>query len=327
MQNKVRRVTEEDRQRLPTFSYSRLEVKRNCDMQYDLKYNQKKHADETTLALELGSLCHYCLEQKGKMLKAGGKADYDELTRILEEGTDGAGTDSQGKPTERLAGIRELSKRYFEQWYAKDDASGMDYSEKTAVFLRVLRTEMDDSRESGWEPVYFERPFTFVWNDRAIMTGFIDRIDRKGEDYRTIDYKTSKKVYDKAKLATSLQFGIYALAILSQFHCLPAESVYRFVLIDKMQFALSKGWEARLDLALDKVLDQIEECERTEQWKPSPTPLCHWCPYCQHNPDAKKYKTECRYYSLWTPENKVWSVNQVYEPEKAKATEQRKLWF
>ena len=63
-QGKVRGVTEADRGVLPRLSYSGLETFRNCEYQYNLKYGEKKYTKETTLALELGSLCHLILELK-----------------------------------------------------------------------------------------------------------------------------------------------------------------------------------------------------------------------------------------------------------------------
>ena len=61
-EGKVRGVTETDRRMLPRLSYSGLETFRNCEYQYHLKYGEKKYTKETTLALELGSLCLLILE-------------------------------------------------------------------------------------------------------------------------------------------------------------------------------------------------------------------------------------------------------------------------
>ena len=161
-----------------------------------------------------------------------------------------------------------------------------------------------------------------------MISGFIDRIDEKEGNLRTVDYKTSKKVYEQSKLATSLQFGIYALAILNDFGKLPIESKYRFILIDQSQYALTKGWEERLIKALDKLFEEIEGNENSGIWAPKPTPLCHWCNYCEHNPDANDYKHECEYFSLWTPTNKTFKTNKIFNPsENLQKLEKRKIVF
>ena len=320
----VRPVREEDRGVLPVFSYSKMEVYKNCPYQYDLKYNQKKFTDDTSIALELGSLLHYVLEQKGKMLtqKTGSifdypVVDYEWLDKIMLNGV----TETDEKTKEHLLGINDLKKKYFETWYEKDNASGMTYEDKMQVFDKVLHNEMEWSCENEfWRPYLFEYEFEFVWHDRAIIKGFIDRIDKKDEEYQTIDYKTSKKVYDSSKLATSLQFGIYALAILNDFGVLPSQSKYRFILLDETQSALTKGWEKRLIKALDNIFDKIDADEKAGVYKPSPSPLCHWCNFCSHNPDATDYKFDCEYYSLWTPDNKTFSVNRQFEVGDVKNT-------
>lgn len=321
LRNKVRCVTEEDRKKLPTFSYSKLDVFKNCPFQYNKKYNEGMYTNDTSIALELGSLCHYVLEQKGKMIVAGQTVDYNMLQDILQNGV----TEVDEKTKEEIPGVIQLKKKYFDIWWENDNASGMTYEDKMLVFDKVLHKEME---EDDWVPAAFELQFEFVWDERVIIKGFIDRIDTKNGDFRTIDYKTSKKVYDSSKLATSLQFGIYALAILTIFGVLPTENQYRFILLDDRQYALTKGWEKRLIKALDKIFDQIDECGEKGFWKPNPTPLCHWCNFCRHNPDAHEFKDICEYFSLWTPTNKSFAVNKEWNPEENNSTEaKRKLVF
>ena len=257
--NKIRSTTFEEDKKIPTFSYSKIEVYKNCPMQYKLKYIDKKYSNDTSLALELGSLCHYILEQKGKMIKEENTVDYTKLINCLHKGVN----ETDEKTKECLIGIDKLKKKYFETWYEKDNASGMTYDDKLKIFEDVLHKEME---KSEWQPTYFEFPFEFIWNNKVKIRGFIDRIDTRiiiedGKEilqYRTIDYKTSKKIYEEKQLPTSLQFGIYALAILNEFGTLPIQSEYHFILIDKIQFALTKGYEKRLIKALDKVFEEIE---------------------------------------------------------------------
>lgn len=315
LKSKIRQVTQEDISSLPVFSYSKMDTHINCPYQYNNAYNLGMRSKDTSIALELGSLCHYVLEQKGHMLTEQKSVDYEQLQDILINGT----TTYDEKTKEEILGVNALKKKYFDIWHDPDNASGMTYEEKMKVFDKVLRAEME-TNEEGWQPYLFEHHFEFVWDNRAIIHGFIDRIDVKdptdlSKGVKTVDYKTSKKIYDQKKLATSLQFGVYALAILNEFDVLPNVSEYRFILIDEKQYALTKGWEKRLIKAIDKIFDKIDECESTGIWKPSPTPLCHWCNYSGTNPNAHEYKDECEYFSLWTPTNKTFEVNKVFDIE------------
>lgn len=318
--NRIRPVAETDKE-LPVFSYSKIEVFKNCPLQYRYKYIDKKYSQDTSIALELGSLCHYVLESKGRMIAAKQNVDYDKLNSILFNGV----SETNEKTKEELLGVSQLKRKYFEVWHEADNASGASYDEKIKLFVQVLHEEMEDTE---WKPTYFERPFEFVWDNKVILKGFIDRIDVKDGQYRTIDYKTSKKVYEQNKLATSLQFGIYALAILNEFGVLPVESKYRFILIDDEQYALTKGWEKRLIKTLDKAFGDIEASEKKEIFIPKPSPLCHWCNFCQTNPEATIYRNDCEYFSKWTPTQKTFEVNKKWNAlENMNNTTKRKLVF
>lgn len=318
--NRIRPVTDDDKN-LPVFSYSKMEVFKNCPLQYRYKYIEKKYSQDTSIALELGSLCHYVLEQKGKMIVSGETVDYEKLNDILMNGV----TETDEKTKEKLLGVNQLKRKYFEVWHEADNASGASYDEKIKLFDKVLHNEME---ETDWKPTYFEKPFEFVWDNKVILKGFIDRIDTKDGQYRTVDYKTSKKVYEQSKLATSLQFGVYALAILNEFGVLPIESEYRFILIDDKQYALTKGWENRLIKAMDKVFGDIEASEKKSVFVPKPSPLCHWCNFCQTNPEATIYRNECEYFSKWTPTQKTFEVNKKWNAlENINTAPKRKLVF
>lgn len=304
---KVRSVANADRGVLPRLSYSGLEVYKTCPFQYNLKYGEKKYSKDTTLALELGSLLHKIEEERVKDIIVGVPIDYDNLEFILKYGT----VETDSKTREHILGLDELKRKYFEEWYTPDNASGMTYEEKMEVFKKSMYHEMEDT--SIWRPVYTELPFEFVYKDRVIFNGFIDRVDQNiYGSFRTVDYKTSKAIYKSDKIATSLQFGIYALAIYQMFGRIPISFLYRFILIDESQKAMTKGWEKRLEKTLDNTLDKIDQNKKSGIWIPKPSPLCAWCNFSMTNPKAHEFKGDCEYYSLWTPESKDWHVNKRY---------------
>ena len=307
---KIRPVEQNDRGVLPKYSYSGLSVLKQCPYQFNLKYNANKRSEESTLALQLGTLLHYVLEQKGKTIRNKVEVDYDILRNILMNGT----TETDDKTQEAIKGLTALKKEYWETWGIAD-TEGRTYDEKIKLFMNVLETEMQ--KEQEWTPCLFEHPFEFVYDNKIILHGFIDRVDINMDNgqYRVVDYKTNKKPFPDKDLPTALQFGIYALAILNEFGILPVEYQYRLILLDQEQYALSSGWENRFISAMDKLLKLLDECKESNEWIPKPTPLCHWCSFCWTNPDAKEYKAECPYYSKWTPNNKTFEVNQVYDAD------------
>lgn len=314
----LRVVEETDRKELLTVSYSKLELFLNCHYKYKLKYIDKNFDSSRAIALNLGSICHKVLELKAQMLMEGKTVDYEYLKNVLYEGYE--------DDDEEIWGIDSIRCWYFEDWAVPDNKSGMTYDEKVDVFWKeVVPNEMEDD---DWEVVGCEVPFEFVYDDRVIFHGFIDRIDQnKDGDIRVVDYKTSKASYDSTKLATPLQMVIYGMACFLKYGKLPKEYLYRFVLIDEAQIGCTEGYLKRAITKLNKTFDAIEKCEETSVYEPTPSPLCYYCTFCKNNPSAEaKFKNLCEYHSLWTPYNKTFNVNKRYNalaPEK----EQRKLIF
>lgn len=318
----IREVTDEDR-KLPRFSYSRIEQFLNCPMAYDFKYNKHMYSKDTSLALELGSLLHAVLERKGHMLVNKEEININTLDKIISDGI----IETDEKTKEPLLGINALKSKYWEIW-SVPDSEGRTYNEKIELFHDVLIKEMQD--DDDWYPYAFEMPFEIVWDDRVILNGFIDRIDTNGELFRVIDYKTSKKVFSKDKLPTSLQFGIYNLAILNkkEINQLAYENIYRFILLDDEQRALTKGWEKRLIKKLTQIFDSVEAKEKSNKWEPKPSPLCYWCYTSGTNPDAHEFKGVCEYNLLWTPTNKTFEKKKEWNALEDKETKtKRQLIF
>ena len=307
----IRKYDSNKDKNLPEFSHSRLECLDHCAYQYNLKYNENKTTSDTTLALQLGSICHLALEHKGLMIQQG-KVDYDTLEKLLIEG--GESDDGHGH-TVKVTGIAELKKTYWDSW-SVPDTEGHDCIYKLDIFMKILHTEMEE--DDGWIPFKFEEPFRYVYKDKAVLLGFIDRIDYRdinGErEYRLVDYKTSKKIFPDNKLPTSQQFAIYEAALLLEYGKTAVKNMYRFICIDDKQYALTNGWEKRFIAHLDKLFDKLDNYKKTNLYPPSPSPLCHFCSYCITNKDATTYKNECPYYMKWTRENKDFSVNQEWNP-------------
>lgn len=299
LRNVVRPVTEEHRKKLPAYSHSKLECFTNCPMQYYLKYEQKKYSKDTTLALELGLICHRVYELAAHQWDEG-IMRYQDLWEVMENG------DSQ----EQIIGLKQIKRKYFEEWF-EPDSEGHSYDWKIKQFRKGLVdyfTEMDE-----WIPKSQEMFFEFVFNDRAIIQGYIDAIlINLGGDLLCQDFKTSKKLFPDNKIPTSQQFGIYCMGILNKYGRIPVQCDYKFILLDKTQNALTDGFAKRLIVKLNKTLDAIDKNQKTGEWKPSPSPLCAFCNYSSTNPKAKQYKNECQYYSLWTPDNKVFGVNKIW---------------
>ena len=293
---------------LPTDSYSSLDLLDHCTYQYKFKYIDKFRSSKGSLAMECGTCLHKCLEIKGRCIINKEPIDYDYLQEIAREGC----LDVTEKGNEQILGFNQLKKKYFDDYYKIDENTGMNYDQKLQLFFaEVLPDRMEDDK---WEIVGTEVPFRFIYDNRVVIKGFIDRIDRNKEngELRITDYKSSKKVYDKTKLATPLQHFIYDLACVAIYGQIPTDHVYDFILLNKIQTGAdgvcTKRYIQRGLKKLDKLLDLKEELIKNNSWIPHPTPLCYWCAYHSDSPFSDpQYKGVCKYHLLWTPDNKTFA--------------------
>lgn len=300
-------------------SYSSLDKLSQCPYAWDLIYNQKKRPDEKTLALDLGNLCHKALEVASLTF---GEDDIgvEHFGWVIENGF--AGTDKMGKQEETIPSLSQIVVEYAHDWLAPDEKCEYTYDERVDNFYRYVPQFFQKQRELGFDSAKAEVKFEVPFED-IILFGSIDLIlfNSKEKKIKIVDYKTSKKVFDHSKLVSPLQMYIYLLAAK---HLFPEWELdcceYQFILLGEEAKVEAKGWQKRCDTKLRKLLDELKRCKENDEWKPSPSPLCHWCNYCIHNENAKQYADECPYYSLWTPNNKTYEVNKRWDSEEVKKT-------
>ena len=316
MLSKIRPYNEETDSNLEKFSHSKLECFDHCPRNFMLKYRYNNYLGIDSVATAVGSIVHKVLELKGICKMEKKEVDYEYLKEVLMNGY----KDNE----ESLIGINKIKIEFRDEWEEFDTKSLLTYDEKIEVFLdSVLTNEMEDEE---WEVIGTEVPFSFVYDNKYVIRGFCDRIDAKRDndgniiDIKCVDYKSSKTVFQRSKIVSSQQFGIYSMAIYLMYGMLPSEHEYSFVLIDEKQSnkdgVCTSGYIKRILKKIDKLFESIEEMDSTGCFKPNANQLCHWCDFCEHSVNGQEpYNTYCDYYSLWTPYNRTFAVNKEYSPE------------
>ena len=279
--------------------------------------------------MEIGTILHKALELKGQMKMNNLEVDYDYLKKVVSEGFD----EECDRSDKHILGISELKEKYFEEFYVPDNKSGMNYEEKMEIFYeKILPTRMESAI---WVPIATEQDFELVYDDRVIIHGFIDRVDKNIEtgELKITDYKSSKAVFPDKEIKTPMQHIVYDLACMVLYGKPADVHEYDFILIDKIQEACSSGYFKRGINKLNKLLDSMDEMSEKGEFPPKASPLCFWCPYHSTSPNADPmYSGLCQYHSLWTPENKTFATlnpygqNDYFEPKK-EIKSQRKLVF
>lgn len=328
LQGRIRDVSPEDRKKLRTFSFSKLDVFNTCPYQYDLKYNKKNYPEQKAIHLDLGVVAHYILQRKAECIMKHQPINYNELYNLMDTGA--VDIDPNGKKT-TIIGIPEIKKKFgFEAWFEPDNKSGMNYEEKIKLFKEtVLINELpiDDK----WQVFGAELPVGFVYKYgetedgsplEIILQGSIDCVYADNLEHPTkfkiVDYKTGKKKFEDKDVVTSLQQSIYGLHMYNTYGVLPSEYEYRFVFINETQKANTLGYLKRVLTKMDKLMSKIDEGLVTGAHQAKPTPLCNWCQFKDGAVGSiPPYSQLCEYYSLWTPDNKTFAVNKPWSPETA----------
>ena len=149
-----------------------------------------------------------------------------------------------------------------------------------------------------------EVPIDYMYGDKG-FTGSIDRLiyDTATNTYLIQDIKSWQimegKHDDDRKLP--VQLAVYSLALsemencaLDNIHC-----QYDLPLLDNIYDAGDPGFIDTTKEHLDEWFAEIA----AENWKPTVSSLCAWCPFSATNPDSTTaFKYLCPYHSIWDRE-------------------------
>ncbi len=297
---------------LPRFSYSKLNTYVTCPMKYKLKYVDGNYDQSDAIHLDIGNISHKVLEIKYRNIIDEIPVDYNYLKEVF---FNGIAEETEKDKGNFLIGINAIKDKFGHETFTEvNSKSNLSYDDKIITFTEYIHT---DDIGDDWQPLAVELPFEFVYQDRVILHGFIDRVVVNNKWYlRVVDSKSSNKVFEDKDLTTPLQMFIYDLACEDIFGKRPIEHIYDMILLGEKQYACTKGYYNRGIKKLDKILNNIFDSEITGEYLPKPTPLCHWCEFSETNPNTAFYlQGLCDYYSLWTPENKTFKTNKDYIPD------------
>jgi RecB family exonuclease len=179
--------------------------------------------------------------------------------------------------------------------------------EERAAFVQGVKIIQDYFRQNNpadFNIVNLESRFQIEIGEkenRHIISGIIDRIDRTVDGFEIIDYKTTKKMPTQDRVEGDTQLSVYLAAFLSYY---PEERKN----LDKLKVSLyflkhgvklsAKRTEEQLKENEAVFLETIKLIEE-EKFEPTISPLCDWCGYQNICPmwkhkfkEARKIDTE-----------------------------------
>lgn len=294
------------------YSYSKVNTYKSCGWKYYLTYNEGHFTYSDTLVSELGTLVHHCEEVIGGLLQRGIPVDYDKLKdEFLNINI------PKTSKFDLKGGIygANLLKQKYPMDYFKTNDRGQSFATKVDNYLNsgIYRLENWLKMNPGYKVYGVEKYFSISFCDQT-LSGYIDRIFYNEEEntYIIEDIKTKDKPFKDEELVTPLQFVFYNMALQNIINDPSATIMCRYDLpmCEMKQDAGTSGFVKRGEDELRQIFSKIEQ----KDFAPSPSPLCAWCPFSPTNPNQpEEGKLLCPYYSLWTPEKKVYAVAASWE--------------
>jgi DNA helicase-2/ATP-dependent DNA helicase PcrA len=164
------------------FSVSQFISYQKCPRLYQYRYLMKI-PEKPRYYFDFGSSIHKIVEQLTKQLK-------------------------EGKPINQDIAYTFLAKYWDPKGYKTKLDEQRDYAEAKVV----LNVFLQEQAKSQSEIVDIERWFeTSIGGVR--LRGIIDRIDKTGQGFTVIDYKTSKKAQSLNELKNDMQLLVYSIAV------------------------------------------------------------------------------------------------------------------
>jgi DNA helicase-2/ATP-dependent DNA helicase PcrA len=241
---RLRRGDPTGREGEPTLvlSYSSIAAYRDCPRQYWYRHVQRLPVVQSAEAVQ-GVIMHETLRRAGEARREG--ADVTART------------------------LRSMHREVWSETAFPDPRRAATFERNGAAQLEAYRCK------GGLEglPEHLEQPFTIAV-DGWKLSGIVDRIDRTGDGWRIIDYKSGRPL---ARGRRDLQVALYALGAESALHLDPVELEIVY---------LASGESVRVEHTRDLLSDaarqgtEVAEGVRSGRFEARPDRRrCRLCPY------------------------------------------------
>lgn len=237
---------------LDKYSFSQIEVFEKCPLQYKFRY-LLRIPEPDSAALSFGSSVHKALELFYKDVQKEEKLTVERLIEYFKQSFIPYGFISSS--------AREKAKKHGE---------------------RILARYFETFHQEHGSIIALEQNFVLKLKENNkiyIITGKIDRIDKKDGFYEIIDYKTGKMPAE-TELKKSLQLGIYALSAMDKnLFALPQEKIkLTFYYLDKNEKFTFLAKDRDLDKIKKQVVNTLDKLQQSS-FEPVVGRHCDWCSF------------------------------------------------
>jgi RecB family exonuclease len=255
-------------------SYSALDTFEQCPLKYKYQVVEKIKAPKTKEAV-FGSVLHETLEWFHKQTPVS--PTLDELLNFLKSIWPAKDNSvfSEDEDMIYFSEAIKILKNYYENYLKiKDNFSVLGTETRFEVML-----ENPENKE-----------------EKCVLVGIIDRIDKTKDGIEVVDYKTTKKLPSQEDIHNSTQMSLYCLGVINrwpQFAEKGLENIKLTLYYLKHQETISTHrTQEQLNKIQEHVWKKLKEIE-ISKFEAAPSALCDWCGYKKICPMWKHlYKEE-----------------------------------
>lgn len=239
-------------------SYSALDTFKQCPLKYKFQVIDKIKSPKSKEAI-FGNKIHSALEYFHKNQPAS--PTLDELLDFIKQNWDSTIFQNEQEDMIYFSEAIKILKNYYEHYLKiKENFTVLD----TETRFEVLLENPQDKEQ------------------KCLLAGIIDRIDKTKTGIEIIDYKTAKRLPSQEDADNSLQFSLYCLGTVNrwpQFLNYGLENIKLTFYYLKHQETLSTTrTKEQLDRIQEQIWEKLAQIEKSE-FQPMPSPLCDYCGY------------------------------------------------
>jgi len=195
---------------------------------------------------DLGANVHSVIEEVTKKIKAGEEVTQEQMIKILDK-----------------------------EWNPKGFESKLHERRSYEEAKQMLTTFLEEQKQTRSEIVDIEKEFT-VKIDNIQVRGRIDRIDKQGDDFVVIDYKTSKESLSAMDLRQDPQLITYTLVVENLYGKRPKSVGWWFLRSNRK--VMSEVKDEDLQKVKQQMLSIVASIKKGD-FHPTPGWVCQRCDY------------------------------------------------
>ena len=231
-----------------SLSYSQIDTFQTCPRLYRFRYLQRIPV-ALSAPLTFGDTIHRVLRDFYFQIKNGTKPTFDQLEQMLES-----------------------------KW-SPFGFTGREHEERMKIEGRKMLKKFYDTVDFNRVPLALEQSFAIKISPNLTVRGKIDRIDKVGEKFEIIDYKTGK-LMEQNVVKKSLQMTVYALAVTDPgiYNKKPEDLVLTFYFLEKNKKRSTTRTTGDLQKAKEEIIKIAQSMSKSD-FQPNPGFQCDFCEF------------------------------------------------